>query len=141
MDDIDDEDKNEDIVPEHQMTRTQSHRPAQPYQLDFSNNRYDDTSEQIHIQVDDVAKVKLPRVRKCDKFDNIVHSAMIQLSLEKGLKEFGKQGGQKGSHRRDATTPCHGNIFTLICTRAHCRRTKRSTTITDASQEEEEWKK
>ena len=37
-------------------------------------------------------KIKLPKVRKCDKFDHVVHSVMMQLSLEKGLKEFGKEG-------------------------------------------------
>ena len=62
------------------------------YSPDFTSQRYDDTSEQIHIQVDDVTKVKLPEVRKCDKFDHVVHSVIMQLSLKKGLKEFGKEG-------------------------------------------------
>ena len=74
-------DEDDETYPRHETNGTWSCRPPQLYQPNFDSNRYDDTSEQIHIQVDDVTKVKLPRVRKCDKFDNIVHSAMMQLSL------------------------------------------------------------
>ena len=57
---IDDEDEDDDIVPEHKTIRTRSRHPPQSYQPNFENNRYDDSSEQIHIQVDDVTKVKFP---------------------------------------------------------------------------------
>ena len=92
LDDSDDEDDVEDIVTENETNGTRVHcRPSQ-YSPDFGSQRYDDTSDQIHIQVDDVTKFKLPKVRKCEKFDHVVHSVMMQLSLKKGLKEFGKEG-------------------------------------------------
>ena len=47
--------------------------------------RYDDTPEYVK-------NIKLPRVRKYDKIDHLVHAKMVQLFLEKGLKEFGKEG-------------------------------------------------
>ena len=92
LDDSDDEDDVEDIVLEIETNGTWVRRQASQYSPDFTSQRYDDTSEQIHIQVDDMTKIKLPKVRKCDKFDHVVHSVMIQPSPKKGLKEFGKEG-------------------------------------------------
>ena len=80
--DIDDKGE-DDVVPKHETTRTQSPRLPQLYQKNFENNRYDDTSEQTHIRLDDVTKVRVPRVGELDKFDHGVHSVMMKLSLER----------------------------------------------------------
>ena len=95
LDDMDDEIEDDDFVPEQGRTGTRSCRMPQLYQPDFGSTRYDDTSKQIHIQADDVMKAKLPKIRKCDKFDNVVHSVMIQLSLEKGLNWARRQPSNK----------------------------------------------
>ena len=42
-----------------------------------------------------MAEIKLPRVKKCNKFDHIVHAVMMQLSLEKGPNEFGNEGEEE----------------------------------------------
>ena len=42
--------------------------------------------------MEDVNKVKLPTIKKCDTLDHVVHYAMMQLSLKAGLKQFGKEG-------------------------------------------------
>ena len=60
LDDMDDKDVVEKSLPEDQMTGTRvRHLPPQ-YNSAFRGQRYDDTSEHIHIQVDDVMKIKLP---------------------------------------------------------------------------------
>ena len=91
LDDMDDEDNVEDILPEDQTTGAWVHHPTLQYNPAFRGQRYDDASEHIHIQVEDVTKIKLPKVKKCDKFDHVVHSFMTQLSLKRVLKEFGKE--------------------------------------------------
>ena len=92
LDDMDDAEGNEDIVPEDQTNSTQLRHPPPQYTPVFGNQRHDATSEEIHIQVDGVMEIKLPKVKKCDKFIHIVHAVMMQLSLEKDLKEFRKEG-------------------------------------------------
>ena len=72
LDDMDNADENEDIVPEYKMTGTRRRCPPSQYQPDLRSNKYDDTSEQIHIQVNDVTKIKLPKVRQCDKFNHVI---------------------------------------------------------------------
>ena len=74
------------------MTSTWLWRPPPQYNPVFGGQRYDDTSGKIHIQVDDVTKIKLPKVNKYNKFDCVAHAVMIQLSLAKGLKELSKEG-------------------------------------------------
>ena len=83
LDDMDDEDDNEDIVPDEQTTGTRIRHPPPQYNPVFGGQRYDETSEQIHIQEDDVTRIKLPKVKKCDNVDHIVHAVMLQLSLRK----------------------------------------------------------
>ena len=41
---------------------------------------------------DDLKDIKVSQVRKCNKSDHMIHAAMMQLSLEKGLQQFGKEG-------------------------------------------------
>ena len=67
----------EDIVAGNETNGTRVRRRPSQYSPDFRSQRYDETSDQIHTQVDDVTKIKLPKVRKCDKFDHVVHSVMM----------------------------------------------------------------
>ena len=81
LDGTDDGEKDVDYGPEYETTETrtpppQSH-PPQLYEPTFDNMIYDDTSEQIQIQVDDGKNIKLHRVRKCKLFDHIFHAAVM----------------------------------------------------------------
>ena len=62
-----------------------------------------------------MTKVKLLKVKKCDKFDHVVHSVMMQLSLKKGLKEFGKEGQEAANKEIQQ----HHNIETFRPRYAH----------------------
>ena len=85
-------------------------------------------------------KIKLPKVKKCDKFDYVVRRA-----FSRGAIVFGKnpegiwQGKWRGRHQRNASTSQYGNVLTSICTWANRGRKMRGTIITGASQEKEEW--
>ena len=51
LDDSDDEEDAEDIVPENETNGTRFRRQPSQYSTDFRSQRYDDTSDHIHIQV------------------------------------------------------------------------------------------
>ena len=65
--------------------------PPRKYVPNFRNKRYEDPMGQIHIQVDskEVKQHRLPNVKKSESFNNVIHAAMIRLSLKKGLQQFG----------------------------------------------------
>ena len=75
---------------------------------------YDDGH--IHLQVENVDKLKsmkLPRIAKKNRFSHIVHTIMMQLSLKKGLQEWGTDGEDaaikemKQHHDLETFAPVH----------------------------------
>ena len=63
---------------------------------------------QIHTQVEGVNGIDLPKIAKREDATHIMHCTMIQLSLGKGLKWFGKEGEKtavkKMKHHHDMST-------------------------------------